>query len=167
MGQRIGTEGYGWIPRHYISENIGYVVGDASNAYGKVISPLWIERGKVAGLEYTPENGWDEVGLKTYRRHIVELGKTGLTFIYDELEAEQPVTWSYLLHTVTNPMNVDKSNPDWVHVQATNKEGISDAYLFSCLLYTSNKSINNNLTEDEEREQERMNPVIETSSSCI
>ncbi|WP_298046023.1 DUF4962 domain-containing protein [uncultured Bacteroides sp.] len=131
MGQRIGTEGYGWIPRHYISENIGYVVGDASNAYGKVISPLWIERGKVAGLEYTPENGWDEVGLKTYRRHIVELGKTGLTFIYDELEAEQPVTWSYLLHTVTNPMNVDKSNPDWVHVQATNKEGISDAYLFS------------------------------------
>lgn len=28
-------------------------------------------------------------------------------------------------------MNVDKSNPSWVHVQATNKEGVSDAYLFS------------------------------------
>lgn len=61
----------------------------------------------------------------------MELGKTGLTFIYDRIGSEQPVTWSYLLHTVTNPMNVDKSNPDWVHVQATNKEGISDAYLFS------------------------------------
>ena len=131
MGQRIGTEGYGWIPRHYVSENIGYVVGDASNAYGQVISPLWLERGKAANLEYTPENGWDEVGLKTYRRHIVELGKTGLTFIYDELEAEQPVTWSYLLHTVTNPMNVDKSCSKWVHVQATSKDGVSDAYLFS------------------------------------
>jgi len=131
MGQRIGTEGYGWIPRYYVSENIGYVVGDASNAYGKVISPLWIERGKAAGLEYTPENGWDEVGLKTFRRHIVELGKTGLTFIYDELEAEQPVTWSYLLHTVINPMNVDKSNSRWIHVQATNQNGVSDAYLFS------------------------------------
>lgn len=131
MGQRIGTEGYGWIPRHYVGENIGYVVGDASNAYGKVISPLWLERAKAAGLEYTPENGWDEVGLKTFRRHIVELGKTGLTFIYDELEANQPVTWSYLLHTVTNPMNVDKSKRQWIHVQATNKEGISDAYLFS------------------------------------
>lgn len=131
IGQRIGTEGYGWIPRHYVGENIGYVVGDASNAYGKVISPLWLERGKAAGLEYTPANGWDEVGLKTFRRHIVELGKTGLTFIYDELEANQPVTWSYLLHTVTNPMNVDKSNKQWIHVRATNKEGISDAYLFS------------------------------------
>lgn len=55
-------KGTGWIPRYYVGENIGYVVGDASNAYGKVISPLWIERGKAANLEYTPENGWDEVG---------------------------------------------------------------------------------------------------------
>lgn len=54
MGQRIGTEGYGWIPRYYVSENIGYVVGDASNAYGKVISPLWIERGKAAGFGIYP-----------------------------------------------------------------------------------------------------------------
>lgn len=46
MGQRIGTEGYGWIPRYYVSEKIGYVLGDASNAYGKVISPLWLERGE-------------------------------------------------------------------------------------------------------------------------
>lgn len=66
--------------------------------------------------------------LKTFRRHIVELGKTGFTFIYDELEAEEPVTWSYLLHTVTNPMNVNMVN-EFVHVQATSKNGISDAYL--------------------------------------
>ena len=46
MGQRIGTEGYGWIPRYYASEKIGYVLGDASNAYGKVISPLWLTRGE-------------------------------------------------------------------------------------------------------------------------
>ena len=66
--------------------------------------------------------------LKTFRRHIVELGKTGFTFIYDELEAEEPVTWSYLLHTVTNPMNVGREK-DFVHVQATSKNGVSDAYL--------------------------------------
>lgn len=131
MGQRIGTEGYGWIPRYYVGEKIGYVVGDASNAYGKVISELWLKRGEQAGVEFTPENGWDEVGLKTFRRHIVELGKTGLTFIYDELEAAEPVTWSYLLHTVTNPMSVDKTNKNYVHIEGTSKNGVSDAFLFS------------------------------------
>lgn len=130
MGQRIGTEGYGWIPRYYVSDKIGYVVGDASNAYGKVISPLWIERGKQSKLEYSPENGWDENHLKTFRRHIVSLGNSGLTFIYDELEADEPVTWSYLLHTIINPMTVNNKK-DYVHVQATNKNGASDAYLFS------------------------------------
>ena len=130
MGQRIGTEGYGWIPRHYVSDRISYVAGDASNAYGKVISPLWLLRGKQSNLEYSPENGWDDTGLKIFRRHIVTLGKSGYSFIYDELEADKPVTWSYLLHTVTNPMNVDKTK-EYVHIQATSKDGVSDAYLFS------------------------------------
>ena len=131
MGQRIGTEGYGWIPRYYVGKNIGYVVGDASNAYGKVISPLWQKRAQAAEIELTPENGWDDVPLKTFRRHIVELGKTGYTFIYDELEADEPVTWSYLLHTVINPMSVDRDTPNCVHIQATNDKGASDAYLYS------------------------------------
>lgn len=60
MGQKIGTEGYGWIPRYYEGEEISYVVGDASNAYGKVVSPLWLERGRLSGTQYTPEKGWDE-----------------------------------------------------------------------------------------------------------
>lgn len=130
MGQRIGTEGYGWIPRYYVGEKIGYVVGDASHAYGKVTSPLWQKRAKESGLEFTPENGWDEVGLKVFRRHIVELDKSGLTFIYDELEAAAPVTWSYLLHTVTNPMTVNKTD-NYIHVEGTSKNGVSDAFLFA------------------------------------
>lgn len=131
MGQRIGVEGYGWIPRYYVGEKIGYVLGDASNAYGKVTSDLWIKRAKAAGIELSPENGWDDVPLKTFRRHIVELGKTGFTLIYDELEAAEPVTWSYLLHTITNPMKVDKANKRYVHIEATGKKGVSDAYLFA------------------------------------
>lgn len=131
MGQRIGTEGYGWIPRYYVGKKIGYVMGDASNAYGKVISPLWLKRAKEAEIELSPENGWDDVPLKTFRRHIVELGQTGMTFIYDELEASEPVTWSYLLHTVINPMSVDRNTPGCVHIQATNEKGICDAYLYS------------------------------------
>ena len=130
MGQRIGTEGYGWIPRYYIGEKIGYLLGDASNAYGEEISPIWLERGKEGGIEYTPANGWDKSHLKTFRRHTVALGKTGLVFIYDELEADEPVTWDYLLHTVIHPMNVTKKDK-FVHIQATNKNGASDAYLFS------------------------------------
>lgn len=128
IGQRIGTEGYGWIPRYYVGEKIGYILGDASNAYGKVISKNWLARARKEELTFSPEAGWDDVKLKTFRRHIVELGKTGFTFIYDELEAEEPVTWSYLLHTVTNPMNVGREK-DFVHVQATSKNGVSDAYL--------------------------------------
>lgn len=130
MGQRIGTEGYGWIPRYYVSDKIGYVVGDASNAYGKVISPLWLKRGELSDVHYTPENGWDENKVKTFRRHIVNLGKTGYIFIYDELEATEPVNWNYLLHTTANPMTVNEEKA-YVHIQATNRGGASDAYLFS------------------------------------
>ena len=131
MGQRIGTEGYGWIPRHYVGEKIGYVVGDASNAYGPVISELWLKRAQQADVQFTPQNGWDEVGLKTFRRHIVELGKSGLSFVYDELEATHPVAWSYLLHTVTNPMSVDKTHANYIHIEGTSKNGVSDAFLFA------------------------------------
>lgn len=31
------------------------MVGDASNAYGKVTSPLWLKRGELSGTQYTPE----------------------------------------------------------------------------------------------------------------
>lgn len=130
MGQSIGTEGYGWIPRHYVSDKISYLVGDASNAYGEVTSPLWKERGAVSNLQYSPSNGWDKNRLKTFRRHIVQLTDAGLVFVYDELEADTAVTWSYLLHTVENPMDV-KEEKDYVRISATNGTGQSDAYLFA------------------------------------
>ncbi|NDV79501.1 DUF4962 domain-containing protein [Dysgonomonas sp. 511] len=130
MGQKIGTEGYGWIPRYYSGSKIGYVVGDASNAYGEVTSSLWLERGRLSELEYIPENGWDKNHLKTFRRHIVQLGSADLIFIYDELEADTDVNWNYLLHTVENPMTVEEKNY-FVHIKATNADGVSDAYLFS------------------------------------
>lgn len=115
-----------------MGEEICYVAGDASNAYGKVISPLWLLRGKQSDLEYSPENGWDDTGLKTYRRHIITLGKSGYTFIYDELEAEEPVSWSYLLHTIAHPMEVNQET-DYVHVRVVNKakDGESDAFIFT------------------------------------
>ncbi|MEB3374701.1 heparinase II/III family protein [Bacteroides sp. CR5/BHMF/2] len=114
MGQKIGTEGYGWIPRYYEGEEISYVVGDASNAYGKVISPLWLERGRLSGTRFTPEMGWDENKLDFFRRHIVQLGRSGLFVIYDELTGKEPVKWNYLLHTVELPMEVVEEGVDCV-----------------------------------------------------
>ncbi len=55
MTQTIGTEGYGWIPRWYEGEKISYIVGDASNAYGKITAPIWLKRGELSGTQYTPE----------------------------------------------------------------------------------------------------------------
>lgn len=131
MGQRIGVEGYGWIPRYYNSDKINYVLGDASNAYGKVISPLWLKRGKESDVEYSRDNGWDDVPLKKFRRHLVQLGNTGYIFVYDELEADSIIPWHYTLHAVANPIELDESNANWVHVTATNKGAASDAYIFS------------------------------------
>ena len=130
MNQRIGVEGYGWIPRYYNSDKINYVLGDASNAYGKVISPLWLERGQQSDVEFSKENGWDENHVKLFRRHLVDLGG-GYLLVYDELEADKPVSWHYLLHAVYQGIDFDKNNDKYVHVQATNRGGQSDAYIFS------------------------------------
>lgn len=131
MGQKIGTEGYGWIPRCYEGEEISYVVGDASNAYGKVVSPLWLERGRLSGTQYTPEKGWDENKLDFFRRHIVQLGRSGLFVVYDELVGKEPVEWNYLLHTVELPMEVAEEK-DGLRILGKNKaDGVSIAHLFS------------------------------------
>lgn len=131
MGQRIGTEGYGWIPRYYEGEEISYVVGDASNAYGKVVSPLWLERARLSGTQFTPEKGWDENKLDFFRRHIVQLGHSGLFVVYDELVGKEPVEWNYLLHTVERPMTVTESEGG-LQIRGENKaDGVSVAHLFS------------------------------------
>ena len=131
MGQRIGTEGYGWIPRYYEGKEISYVTGDASNAYGKVVSPLWLERGRLSGTKFTPENGWDENRLDFFRRHIVQLGNSGLFVVFDELRGKKSVEWNYLLHTLELPMEVAEENGG-LRVTGKNKEeGVSVAHLFA------------------------------------
>ncbi len=131
MGQRIGTDGYGWIPRYYEGEEISYVVGDASNAYGKVQSPLWLERGRLSGTLFTPEKGWDENKLDFFRRHVVQLGTSGLFVIYDELVGKEPVRWDYLLHTVELPMDVAEYEGG-LQIRGRNKsDGVSVAHLFA------------------------------------
>lgn len=131
FNQRIGVEGYGWIPRYYNSDVINYVVGDASNAYGKVISPLWLERGQQSDVEFSKENGWDDNHVKTFRRHIVDLGGNGWILVYDELEADQPVSWHYLLHSVAGPIDFEETDQPYVHINTINRGAQADAFLFA------------------------------------
>jgi len=65
--------GYGWIARYLHGRRITYCLGDASNAYG-------------------------EAGLTLFRRHIAFL-RPSIVVVYDELEADHPAHWSWLLHS--------------------------------------------------------------------
>lgn len=94
-GQPISSDAYGWIPRFLHGEKISYVCGDASNAYDGTPSPQWFERVKKAGIKWTEQMGCES--LQRFRRHLLFL-RPSLIVIYDELEAEQPVRWDWLLH---------------------------------------------------------------------
>ena len=72
-GQTFGPEGYGWIARYLHGDRITYCLGDASMAYG-------------------------DAGLTRFRRHMVLL-RPNTVVVYDDLEADHPADWSWLLHS--------------------------------------------------------------------
>ena len=79
QGQPFSTDAFGMLTRFVQNDQLAYVKGDASFAYQS---------------EETKEN----YGLKKFNRHIVLLQPNTLV-IYDELEAEKPVKWSWLIHS--------------------------------------------------------------------
>lgn len=83
-GQVMGTtEAFGRIPRYLHGRRITYCMGDASGAYG-------------------------QAGLTCFRRHIALLRPSTLV-IYDELEADHPAQWSWLLHS-PGKISLDAAN---------------------------------------------------------
>ncbi|MFC1715245.1 DUF4962 domain-containing protein [Candidatus Poribacteria bacterium] len=70
---QASPEGYGWIPQFLHGQRISYCAGDASNAYG-------------------------DAGLTKFRRHLVLLRPSTIV-IYDEMEADHPANWDWLLHS--------------------------------------------------------------------
>lgn len=102
MAQCIGENGYGWLPRFADTPALTYTLGDASHAYDSMRTPFWIDRMKQSGVAYTPENGFGDPGVTRFRRHFLFL-KPDIVVIYDELEARDPVVWTWLLHS-HNPM---------------------------------------------------------------
>ncbi|MDN5287181.1 MAG: heparinase [Mucilaginibacter sp.] len=98
LGQKLGEEGYGWIPRTISGNHIQYALGDASNAYGDIKSDFWLDRFRQIGVVPDKSNGYGESGVKLYRRHMLQLDG-GFIVLYDELEADKPVKWTTQLHT--------------------------------------------------------------------
>lgn len=108
-GQPFSDESYGWIPRFLHGDQISYAVGNASNAYSG-----------------TDEAGKIDRGLKLFKRHYLMLRPSTIV-VYDELEADHPVNWSWLLHN-DNGLTID---PEHKTIAAKNEAGKALASLFS------------------------------------
>lgn len=78
-GQPYSVEAFGWLPRFLQGQKLAYAVGDASHAYD------------------SDETG-EDAGVRKFRRHLLLL-KPDIIVIYDELEAEHAVDWSWVAHS--------------------------------------------------------------------
>jgi hypothetical protein len=109
LNQKIGEEGYGWIPRAITGEHIQYALGDASNAYGEIKSEFWLDRFKQINVTPNKANGYGESGVTLYRRHMLQL-EGGYIVLYDELEANKPVKWTTQFHAPYYTLEAQQSN---------------------------------------------------------
>jgi hypothetical protein len=109
QGQPFNAGAYGLIPRFLHGDQISYAMGDASNAYS----------GKDLG-----EN--TDLGMKVFMRHYLML-RPGIIVVYDELEADHPANWSWLLHNDTG-LEVNKKTKT---ITAKNEVGTAAVSLYS------------------------------------
>lgn len=97
IGQAYDLRSYGYITRGLNGDNLAYFLGDASNAYYP-FSDTWDEAFIGSGFSQTPEYGFGENPLNKYKRHIFML-RPDKVVIYDDLGADEPATWQWLLHS--------------------------------------------------------------------
>ncbi|QZT37600.1 DUF4962 domain-containing protein [Halosquirtibacter xylanolyticus] len=98
-GQPMTPSSYGMMLRFGTSGAISYAKGDASNAYnGKAFRDLFLS--KMKEYKITPEEvlGTSDAEMEQFDRHISLLGDN-LILIYDELKADRPVSWKFLLQS--------------------------------------------------------------------
>lgn len=99
IGQPFSTAAYGNITRGLNGDNIAYFSGDASQAYcGTTETTYWLKSFAATGLSQTPQYGFGENPLNCYKRQIFML-RPNKVVIYDELGADEPATWQWLLHS--------------------------------------------------------------------
>lgn len=99
IGQPFTTRAYGNISRALNGQHVAYFLGDASHAYcGTSEYSMWQDAFASVGLSQTPEYGFGETPLNNYKRHIFML-RPNKVVIYDDLGADEPATWQWLLHS--------------------------------------------------------------------
>ncbi len=96
-GQPLGSEAFGWVPRFLHGDRISYCVGDASRAYDA--DPVANEGDMIPDAKGQAKLGVGHAGLKRFRRHVVLL-RPATVVIYDDLVADHPAEWSWLLHSM-------------------------------------------------------------------
>ncbi|TNJ46013.1 DUF4962 domain-containing protein [Tamlana fucoidanivorans] len=130
---------YGWITRFATGNKISYALGDASNAYN---GKHWLANGKPGNtdadgnhifkptpdpdthISHTREFGFGDPGVTRFRRHLAML-RPNYVLIYDELEAENPITWQFNIHS---RRFMKKLGDNWL--MATNDYGSASVKLF-------------------------------------
>ena len=89
-GQPYSTEAFGMLTRFVQGARLAYAKGDASNAYRS-------------------DETKEEYGLTKFDRHLVLL-QPGIVVMYDDLEADRPVSWSWLIHSMKKiQLNADQN----------------------------------------------------------
>lgn len=101
--QAYSHSAYGWIPRFLDGESISYAMGDASNAYVPFdISAINWQTVLEKVDAFNSKEGFimsddDDPKVKKFRRHVAML-RPGIVVIYDDLEADKDVTWTFQLN---------------------------------------------------------------------
>ena len=99
IGQPFSTAAYGNITRALNGDNLAYFSGDASHAYCETTeTTYWVNAFADLGISQTPQYGFGENPLNCYKRQIFML-RPNKVVIYDELGADEPATWQWLLHS--------------------------------------------------------------------
>lgn len=119
IGQTFSPKGYGNVMRALEGEHITYCLGDASKAYNGITDEkAWLDNFKNIGIEQTPEYGFGVTPLTKYRRHVLMLHPEGIVVLYDELEASEPVSYDWLLHSPSRMV----ANNEMLSVSHENEE---------------------------------------------
>lgn len=124
MGQVCDVSGYGWIPRFVTGEKISYALGDASHAYSGSDKKVHEQFLRKAKPEASQGAGSEDPGVTRYRRHIARL-RPNYVVVYDELEANEAINWSFQLNARENMLK-EKGN----HISTYSRVATADAYVF-------------------------------------
>lgn len=124
-GQPMTPSSYGMITRFGTSESISYAKGDASHAYnGNPFRDYFLDKMKEYKLDPKDVLGRSDAKMSKFDRHIALLGDK-VVMIYDDIEADIPVAWKWLLQSR------EEMKQNGASIMVNNGVASGCAYIFS------------------------------------